>query len=143
MSFKRILVPYDGLSCSKRAFKLALEFAQIFNSELIILECIDMFVANWFVRSSFEDIVLKKLRGKIMNEIKILEKISKKKNISITGKIQETSSIANTIVTFSKNKNIDLIVMGAKGSSSLGSFFLGSVSNDVIHKAKCPVLIIK
>ena len=47
------------------------------------------------------------------------------------------------IVKFAKNKKFDLIVIGARGRTSLRETFLGSVSNYVIHKSKIPVLIVK
>jgi len=34
-----------------------------------------------------------------------------------------------------------MIVMGRRGHSNVTELFLGSVSQRVIHKAKCPVLL--
>lgn len=43
----------------------------------------------------------------------------------------------------SKKNVFNLIVMGHRGISSAKEFFLGSVSNYVLHKSKIPVLIVK
>ena len=49
------------------------------------------------------------------------------------------------IVKFSNlNKNeIGFIIIGSRGKGPTTEIILGSVSNYVIHKAKCPVIIVK
>ncbi len=42
-----------------------------------------------------------------------------------------------------KRNGIDLVVIGARGRGSAKEFFLGSVSNYVLHKSKKPVLVVK
>ena len=69
MIFKKILVPYDDSIFSKRAFKTALDLAQKYNSEIVIVSCIDTFSAGWFGKSGIEQTILRKLRGKIMKKI--------------------------------------------------------------------------
>jgi nucleotide-binding universal stress UspA family protein len=39
-------------------------------------------------------------------------------------------------------KNIDLLVLGTHGRTDLGKFFLGSVAEDVVRQAACPVLTV-
>jgi nucleotide-binding universal stress UspA family protein len=49
----------------------------------------------------------------------------------------------HTIVKFAKDKNYDIIVIGARGLSPVKEVFLGSVSNYVLHKTGLPVLVVK
>ncbi len=42
-----------------------------------------------------------------------------------------------------KSKKFDLIVIGARGMGSVKEFFLGSVSNAIVHKSKIPVMVVK
>lgn len=143
MDLKKILIPYDGSKFSNRAFKEALDLAQKYDSKIIILSCLEVFSTGWFGKMGVSQIVINKLRGKIMKEIQELEKIAKKKDIPVKARILESTSIAKTIVSFAKLNKIDLIIMGSKGQSGIKDLFLGSVSNGVVHQAKCPVLIIK
>ena len=46
------------------------------------------------------------------------------------------------ILTFAKEKNIDLIVMGRAGHSSLQKPFFGNVTEKIVRKANCPVMVI-
>lgn len=143
MLFQNILVPYDGSAYSNRAFKTALDMAQKYNSKIIIVSCINNFSAGWFGKSVFEQILLKKLQGKIMKEIQDLENIAKKKNILTKGRIFVTPSITKTLLSFAKSNKIDLIVIGSRGQSGLKELFLGSISNGVIQRAKCPIMVVK
>ena len=40
------------------------------------------------------------------------------------------------------SKDSDLIVVGARGGGGFARFMLGSVSNQVVHLANCPVVVI-
>jgi nucleotide-binding universal stress UspA family protein len=50
---------------------------------------------------------------------------------------------AHTLVDILENYGCDLVVMGASGTSALRSALLGSVSNEVLHAAGVPVMIVK
>jgi nucleotide-binding universal stress UspA family protein len=58
-------------------------------------------------------------------------------------KIIESKNTVNALTSFAKSKNIDLIIIGSSGRGGFDKVLLGSVSNGVMQKAKCPVLIIK
>lgn len=47
-----------------------------------------------------------------------------------------------TICDLAKNWSADLIVLGRRGRSGFGEFFLGSVSTYVVHHAPCPVMVV-
>jgi len=50
---------------------------------------------------------------------------------------------ANTLLELLENYGCDLVVMGASGTSALRSALLGSVSNELLHAAGVPVMIVK
>ncbi len=50
---------------------------------------------------------------------------------------------AHTIIDVLERFDCDLVVMGASGTSALRSALLGSVSNEVLHAAGVPVMIVK
>ncbi|NND86172.1 MAG: universal stress protein, partial [Nitrosopumilus sp.] len=83
-----------------------------------------------------------------MKEIKKIIQQAKvraaKKGISLIGKVI-AGDPGYDIAKFSNNprNGIDLVVIGARGRGSAKEFFLGSVSNHVLHKSKKPVLVVK
>jgi nucleotide-binding universal stress UspA family protein len=50
---------------------------------------------------------------------------------------------AHTIIDILERYECDMVVMGASGTSTLRSALLGSVSNEVLHAALVPVVIVK
>ncbi|MDD2810786.1 universal stress protein [Rhodoferax sp.] len=50
---------------------------------------------------------------------------------------------AHMLVDCLENHGCDVVVMGASGTSALRSALLGSVSNEVLHAAGVPVMIVK
>jgi nucleotide-binding universal stress UspA family protein len=47
------------------------------------------------------------------------------------------------IVSIASSRNVDLIVLGARGLRTLGRLLLGSVSETVLHHAGRPVVIVR
>ena len=46
------------------------------------------------------------------------------------------------ILEFAEEKNIDLIIIGRQGRSSLGKVLFGNVTEIITRKANCAVLVI-
>ena len=47
------------------------------------------------------------------------------------------------ILEYAEEKNIDLIVVGAKGRSGFKKSLLGSVASSVVTYAHCPVMVVR
>ena len=50
---------------------------------------------------------------------------------------------ADEVIAVAKQKQADLIVMGAKGLGAVGRFFLGSVSTKVVQHSPVSVLVVR
>lgn len=50
---------------------------------------------------------------------------------------------ARQIVSIARSRNVDLVVLGARGLRTLGRLLLGSVSETVLHHAGRPVVIVR
>lgn len=57
--------------------------------------------------------------------------------------VQATGSPGYMICKVARNRKVDLIMIGRHGRTGLAEFFLGSVSNYVLHHAPCSVLTIQ
>jgi nucleotide-binding universal stress UspA family protein len=142
MLFKNILVPYDGSSHSKHAFKVALDMAKKYKSKISLVTVLDTSPGYW-AQTNLWDKAMGGARTLVTKEFESFESTAKKAKVSFHSKIIESHSITKTIVSYSKSKKIDLIVMGAQGITGWDKFVLGSVSDGVVHRVRCPVLIVR
>lgn len=144
MTFGNILIPYDGSGPSNRAFNTAMKLAKQHNSDLKIVSCLD--VANlggWYIDKRINKDILKKARNLTEKLFSKLDAVAEKNSVPLESKIIESSNTVKSLLSFAKSTHIDLIVMGSSGRGKYDKTLLGSVSNSMIQKAKCPVLIIK
>ena len=150
--YKKILVPYDGSKFSKNALREALEMAKAFNSKIYILSVIE--VASDVPPGVLNDVINKKLR-KLKRELSPPKKFSpstklrrqinecEKYGIDVQTEIL-MGNASNSILLFTSQKKIVLIVMGSRGLRGLKRLAaLGSVSRRVSEESRCPVMIIR
>jgi len=142
MLFKNILVPYDGSSHSKHAFKVALDMAKKYNSKLSMVTVLDTSSGHWG-HSTIWDKAMSGAKNLVTKELESFKSAAKKVQVSFHSEIIESHSITKTIVSYSKSKKIDLIVMGAHGIAGWDKLILGSVTDSVVHRVRCPVLIVR
>ena len=141
---KKILVPFDGSGYSEKAFEKAVEIAEKFESELIVMTVLQSKIPD---SSGVSIERLQELQDEQENEATImlrkLETEARNKNIPFSIKVVHNPSSSDGIATFAESNNIDLIVMGSHGRTGLRKIVLGSVANGVIGHTTCPVLITK
>jgi len=51
-------------------------------------------------------------------------------------------SVWSVVEAFAKQKKADLIVVGTSGRRGIGKFILGSVAEEILRRARCPVLTV-
>jgi len=142
MLYKNILVPHDGSSHSKHAFKVALDMAKKYNSKLSMVTVLNTSSGYWG-HSTLWDKAIGGAKNLVTKEFELFESTAKKAKVSFHSKIIESDSITKIIVSYSKSKKIDLIVMGANGITGWDKLILGSVTDGVAHRVRCPVLIVR
>jgi len=143
---RKILVPVDGSKCSINAVKFAVDLAEKYSSEI----CLFHVVHNVYVNLSGEGLID---RFDPIFTIEELEEEGERLLSSVLTLVREAGvearaqldygSPANKIVHFAKEENFDLIVVGSTGRGVLSRLFFGSVSDKVVHRAPCPVLVVK
>lgn len=144
MMFTNILVPFDLSNQSIHAFKTALNIAKKYNSKVTLLTCLEGDAWHHkFYDSRADNELIKKQKKASLSHIAKLEALAKKDNIPIKSQILKSTSVVKDIITFSKSRKIDLIIMGSHGRTGVDKLILGSVANGVSQKASCPVLIVK
>ncbi len=142
MLFKNILVPYDGSSHSKHALKVALDIAKKYNSNISLVTILDTSPGYW-AHASLWDKAIGGARTLVTKEFESFESAAKKAKVSFNSEIIENKSVPKIIVSYSKSKKIDLVLLGAHGISGWDKLILGSVSDGIVHRVRCPVLVVR
>ncbi len=138
--FENILVPFDLSSQSAHAFSVAVDVAKKYGSDINLLTCIEKDAwRHVYYDSRADEDYFKKQKKEVEKQTSIL----KNDDVTLNSKIVECVSTVHTILSYAKEKNIDLVVMGSHGRTGFDKFILGSVANGVVQKSDCPVLIVK
>ena len=137
------MVPYDGSSCSNKAFKISLELAKKHRTSIRIVTCIQSTQKIWLMDVGYDNSVFIKHKTAAKKDLLKLEVIAKNEGIKSSSTIIVAQSIVKPLLSFAKSRKIDLIVMGSHGRTGLDKLFLGSIANGVLNRAHCPVLIIR
>ncbi len=142
---KRILVPIDFSKKATYAAKVASQIALLTQSELYLLHIIDVptDVVDPVSYNEFEDISGKMLYIKKTKErFNQFKKSSFFKDVDVRGIVIYYDSYKGIIEEAKKN-DIDLIVMGSKGTSVLDEILIGSNTEKVVRNSDIPVLVVK
>lgn len=147
---KKILVPTDFSPEAQNAAEVARIIAKKFNAELLFLNSIELYSAEAVNASgapsnidSFSDsILIHDAITKAREEMVRLHEVSKFQGISVSQEIKLGSPFGHIYESID-NDGVDFIVMGTKGASGLSEVIIGSNTEKVVRRAKCPVLSVK
>ncbi len=127
----KILVAFDGSDLSKRAVDLAIIHAKAFNAKVYVLHTI----LTDLPKKTYEQ------QKQNMENVKI---VLEKENISCETLLTITNLMPGEhLIQFVEENKIDEIIIGVKMKSKVGKLLLGSISQQVILGASCPVVTIK
>lgn len=144
--FKHILLPLDGSPLSEHSIPYAAEVARKFGGHIHLLRC--MMLPEATVVGM--DVTLPTMYADVQRVEKehlerYLERISREPELN--GLVHSThiplGAPGQAILDHSEEFKCDLIVMSSHGRSGLSRFVYGSVSEKVLHHARCPVLVVK
>ena len=136
-------MPFDGSRYSEKAYEQALEIAEKFESELIVMTVIQSKISDSSGMSLARMQEIQDEEEEVATAmLKKLEDNATVKNISFSIKIVHNPSSSEAIVDYADSHDIDLVVMGSHGRTGFRKIVLGSVANGVVGHMKCSVLII-
>ena len=142
INIKNILCPVDHSDCSKEALKYAVSFAIKDNSKLYLLHVIDIRTFDESINAMTpqipDDKTLAQLKTKLLDCIP--EEI--RDDMDVEALVVQGIPFVEIISTAKKN-DVDMIVLGSHGRTGITHMMMGSVSEKVVRKAPCPVLIVR
>jgi nucleotide-binding universal stress UspA family protein len=145
IAIKKILIPIDRSGYSEKILAYGISLGKAWGAELTAIHVIDpgRGVPGGRVKEKeMEREEQAKREGMLV--LDAINPMISKQGINIKKEVIEKSdSIAKAIIGYAKQNNYDVIIIGTKGMTAVEEFFLGSVANNVIHHAHCPVFAIR
>jgi nucleotide-binding universal stress UspA family protein len=139
---KRILLATDGSDCAETAGSVAVDLANRSGAELDVVHAFEFVPAREYagvalrLRSPAE---FTKQGQKVLDEQ--VDRIGE-----MGGEVADArlcvGSPADQILCRAEASGADLIVVGRRGLGGVKRFLMGSVSEGVVHRARCPVLVV-
>lgn len=151
ITYNKILLTHDGSKFASTAIPHAISIAKAYNAELYILQVIDAVVRIIPAVASLQTTVStkellddlsrreKKAAKQVLRDIK--DQLNRAGLTKVTVVIEEGDA-RDKIVHVAKVHKCDLIVMATHGRSGIRRALLGSIADDVVRNAPCPVLLI-
>ena len=136
----KVLVCTDGSEYAGKAVKFAAQFTKNYGAELTTLYVIEDEESR--EKPVSDDYGNKHYKAKESLE-KAEEIISQvDSNINANERIA-AGPISPEIVRIAEDEKFDILIVGTRGLRGLKRMLLGSVADDVIHFANCPVLVVR
>lgn len=154
--YQKILLAVDSSETSKRAAKRAMTLQKAWNSKVVAFYSIKhhmipqeyplgpMEDPQYAVPSSVYERIQETYVSHGKEILAEIEGMFKNEGLSIDTRLVEDTSPKKYIIHTVENEDFDLVVLGDKGEhSKIKEIFLGSVTESVIHHAKCDILIVR
>lgn len=141
---KTILVPVDFSKCSKKALQYALPFAKQFNAAVVLLHVVPRHCTIG-ENSSAGDYELELAMGLRQNAARQLKEVAEEffpRDLQVR---VETCLGAEAIEIAEEAKKLeaDLIVISTHGRTGRAHALAGSVAENLVQLAPCPVLVVR
>ncbi len=133
--FNRVVIPIDKSDASKIAVEQGSVIAKLLGVDvsLIFIDDSHQFIAS----AALEE----KLRKEHMSSLDEFKKTVESKEVDVKTEVIVGDSPAEEIIKYVMDD--DLIVMASHSKKGMARFILGSVSEEVLHRVNCHVMILK
>lgn len=144
--YKQIVVPLDGSELAEEALKQAKNLAQSSGSPLKLVRVVDTYRSQSLPATgmAMDYALLSELAEEEIADAKqyLTNKVEevKAEGIQVSGDVLH-GPIARQICSVASED--DIIVMSSHGRTGIKRWFLGSVAEEVMRNAECPVLLHK
>lgn len=140
---KRILVPIDFSGCSKRALQYALPLARQFGARLVLVYVMP---ANYFIGSEFGPVDFPvpeaEWRAQSQQELGAMARREIGTEVAFDAVVVQGQP-AHEIAAAAVEYQASLIVISTHGRTGLRHVLVGSVTENVVRYAPCPVLVVR
>ena len=138
----KILVPVDGSENSLRALDHAIYLAKKTGANITAMNVIENPPTVYVESQKLLNDLIANFRAESAKILDKCKQIAEKNDVKIGTVIAEGDAASN-IVGYAQKEGFDTIIIGRRGLGRFKEMVLGSISNKVLHHAKCSVMIVK
>lgn len=139
----KILLPVDGSELSSQAVRMAIALiGQGLSASVVIVNVQEPATLYEMVVAPDGAVLQRVSTAAGIDALQQAEGLLMAANVVYEREIV-TGDPANGIIDVAERFACDMILMGARGTSALHDALLGSVSHEVLHVARIPVMIVK
>ena len=139
----KILLPFDGSAQAVEAVRFVIRMADSGLETQVVLANVQEPASLYELMVAHDPLVIEQVSARAgANTLQVAQALLELAELSYESEVV-SGDPAHTLVDILENYGCDLVVMGASGTSALRSALLGSVSNEVLHAAGVPVMIVK
>ncbi len=135
---ERILVAVDGSPFADAAVDQAISLGGICNSQIFVISVVALYPEQMEVAPA----LVETMSGDVRKHLDQAKEKIEKADMSCETIVHMGGQPHQFIIQEAKEKGIDLILMGTHGRSGLKRLLLGSVAQNVIGHAPCPVMVV-
>lgn len=139
MSFKRILVPFDGSELAERALVPALALTATMSAKLFFIRVVIPLSLN--LDPKLYQSIIEQRQAEASRYLRSIQSRFSSSQADIETQVL-VGRAARSIINFAQEKEIDLIVMSSHGRSGVNRWIYGSVADKVLHNVSCAKVII-
>lgn len=141
---KRLLVPIDFSELGILALRYAKEICHVYKAELDLLHVIEDKVHPIFYGTG--KTIMSEFRPDIVDRVErsLLGVFNKAPGPLVNARVRAVfGKAAREIVEYSKREAVDLVIESSRGLTGIRHLLIGSVAEQVVRTAPCPVLVVK
>lgn len=143
MTFKKILCPIDFSDGSKEALRVSSQLAKESGAELVLIHVWQppyTVAPEAVLAPDLSEVVHRNAEEKLAEKRAEAETLTGRS----VGSILRMGTPWDRIVeTTQKDRSFDLVVIGTHGRTGIKRVLLGSVAEQVVRHASCPVLVVR
>ena len=141
---KHIVVATDFSETSGSALAYGRELARTFGGTLHVFHAADNVMTRLPVDAPFPGMaeLQTEVEDAARARIDALLTDEDRTTLGATGAVCTSLSAAYAIVEYAKDVHADMLLVGTHGRGTIGHFVLGSVAEQVVRTAPCPVLTV-
>lgn len=139
--YDNILIPTDGSEASKEAADHAIELAKSFDATVHALYVIET-KAHYILSVGLGDEQMSEYRDYGEDVVENVVNAASSQGLDGIG-VVKAGGVADEIVDYADDNDIDCIVMGATGRSAVDKYLIGSTAEKVVRTSDVPVLTIR